>query len=240
MNISSKKLALSIAMVLTIPSYASAEGFYVAGQLGISQQSGDSEPYGNNIAADPDFPATFDSGDGSAGAFGIGYIFNDRFRIEGRIGFRDGSFNSREVGIGARAGEEYILDGDIESTTFTVEGFYDFPNNSSFTPYVKAGLGVSDNSYSARLGGAGVAAFDPFDGVTDGFYDNYADGDSTEFSWNVGVGGNVELSESTSFYGEYQYASFGDVQTGQDSFTDGFEINDIAAHEFVVGIRVKF
>ncbi|MBT8094654.1 MAG: hypothetical protein KJP08_07585 [Gammaproteobacteria bacterium] len=48
-------------------------------------------------------------------------------------------------------------------------GFSEQASDSSFTPYVKAGLGVTDNSYSARLGGAGVAAFDPFDGVTDGF-----------------------------------------------------------------------
>ena len=239
MSISNKKLALGIAITLTIPSLAFAEGFYVSAQLGASQQASDSEPIGNNIAADEDFTGEFDAGDSTVGGIGIGYIFSEQFRIEGRITYRNSDFNDRKFGTGAREGEEYILNGDIESTAFTIEGFYDFPNNSSFTPYIKAGLGVSDNNYSARLGGAGVAAFDPFDGVTDGYYDDYEDGNSTEFSWNVGVGGNFEFSERTSIYGEYQYASFGDVSTGQDSFTDGFKIDDISAHEFMVGIRIK-
>lgn len=234
------QLALSIALVIATPAYALAEGLYATAQVGFSEQLGDSEPYGSNIAVDADFPAEFDAGDGTPGGIGIGYAFSEQFRIEGRISYRDSSFNDRQVGTGARDGEEYVLNGAIESTTFTVEGFYDFPNDSPFTPYVKAGLGVADNSYSARLGGAGVAAFDPFDGVSDGYYDAYADGDSTELSWNVGVGGNFELSERFSLYGEYQYVSFGDVSTGQDSFTDGFRIDDARANEFTLGIRMNF
>ncbi|MBT8080066.1 MAG: outer membrane beta-barrel protein [Gammaproteobacteria bacterium] len=240
MNTRSKKLALGIAVALATPSIALAEGFYATGQLAFSEQANDSRPIGQNIAADPDFPGKFDAGDATVGGIGIGYKVSEQFRIEGRISHRDSSFNDRQIGTGARDGEEYILNGALESTTFTVEGFYDFANESSFTPYVKAGVGVSDNSYSARLGGAGVAAFDPFDGVTDGYYDAYADGDSTEFSWNVGVGGNFDVSDSVSFYGEYQYVSFGDVSTGQDAFTDGFEIEDAAANEFVLGIRISF
>lgn len=240
MNNSSKKIALAIAITLAAPSLVLAEGFYATAQLGTSQQAEDSAPYGNNIAADADFPAAFDAGDGKAAGVGLGYQFNERLRVEGRIGVHKSDFDDKQVGTGSRAGEEYILNGDIKSTTLTVEGFYDFPNASRFTPYVKAGLGVSDNKYSARLGGTGVAAFDSFDGVTDGYYDSYKDGDSTEFSWNVGVGGSYAVTKKTAIYGEYQYASFGDVSTGQDSFTDGFKIDDAASNEVAVGIRVNF
>ena len=239
MNSYKTKLSLGIVTTLLIPSLAIAEGFYLTAQLGVSEQANDSKPFGNNIAVDADFPGEFDAGDGTVGGIGIGYTFNERLRIEGRINHRESSFNDRSFGSGARDGEEYILNGDIKSTTFTLEGFYDFPNDSLFTPYIKAGLGVSDNSYSARLGGAGVAAFDAFDTVVDGYYDNYEDGESTEFSWNVGIGGNFEFSERNSIYGEYQYGSFGDVRTKQDSFTDGFKIDDITAHEILVGIRIK-
>lgn len=240
MNNLGKKLALAITVTLATPSLVLAEGFYATAQLGTSQQANDSTPYGNNIAVDADFPAEFDAGDGTVGVVGLGYQFNERMRIEGRIGYRDSDFNDRKVGTGERAGEEYILDGSLKSTTLTIEGFYDFPNSSPFTPYVKAGLGVSDNRYAARLGGAGVAAFDAIDGVADGYYDNYADDDSTEFTWNVGVGGSYAVTKQTSIYGEYQYASFGDVKTGQDSFTDGFEIDDASSHEVALGVRVKF
>lgn len=234
-----KKLALSISLALAIPSFALAEGFYLSAQIGASEQANDSIPYGNNIALDLDFPSTFGAGDGTVAGIGLGYIFTENFRLEGRVANRDGSFDERMIGTGARSGQEYILNGEIESTTFTLEGFYDFPNNSLFTPYIKGGLGLSDNSYSARLGGSGVAAFDAFDGTVDGYYDAYSDGSSTEFSWNVGLGGSFELSERASLYLEYQYISFGDVKTGQDSFTDGFKIDDASANEFVIGIRIK-
>ena len=43
-----------------------------------------------------------------------------------------------------------------------------------------------------------------------------------------------------SLYTEYQYIEFGDVQTGQDAFTDGFKIDIAASHEFLLGLRVNF
>ena len=121
----------------------------------------------------------------------------------------------------------------------TVEGFYDIPTGTAFTPYLKAGLGVTRNTYSARLGGAGVAAFDPFDGAADGYYDAYADQTKTEFTWNVGAGASYAVSDKVSLFGEYQYVALGDASTGQDSFTDGFGV-DVAAHEILVGLRASF
>ena len=175
-------LAMSIALVLAAPLVAQADGFYGTAQLGAIQQINDSQAYGNNIAKDADFPAKFDAGSGTVGSLGVGYIINQQFRVEGRIGYRESSFSQQQFGTGDRAGEEYILDGEIESFTYTIEAFYDFVNDSAFTPYIKAGVGIADNSYSAKLGGAGVAAFDPFDGSSDGFYDAYANDKSTEFS----------------------------------------------------------
>lgn len=238
---------LTLAALLTTAASTSAlaqttnpqeSGFYVSGQLGYSQQANDSEAYGDNIAKDADFPSEFDAKDSAVVGIGLGYVINKNFRIESRISHRESSFNETQFGTGARDGEEYILDGDIRSTSLTVEGFYDFHNSTKFTPYIKLGLGVSDNSYSARLGGQGVAAFDAFDGTADGFYDAYSDGDSTELTWNLGFGGTYTLSQNIRLYGEYQYASFGDIQTGQDSFTDGFKVDDIATHEVVIGLRI--
>ncbi|MDU0356288.1 outer membrane beta-barrel protein [Paraglaciecola aquimarina] len=235
-----KNLALVIALTLTAPLLAQAEGFYGTAQLGVSQQINDSQAIGNNIAVDPDFPAEFDAGDGTVGGIGLGYVINQQFRVEARIAYRESSFNETQFGTGARNGEEYRLNGEIKSTTLSIEGFYDFQNSTAFTPYIKAGLGMADNSYSAKLGGAGVAAFDAFDGQTDGFYDAYADDDSTGLTWNLGFGGNYQLSDTTSIYAEYQYASFGDVQTGQDSFTDGFEIGNLSSNELSLGLRIHF
>lgn len=239
MNTRSTTIALCIATALVLPSLAQAQGFYATAQLGYSQQANDVTPYGNNIAADSDFPGEFDASDSAVGGIGFGYAFNEQYRIESRLSYRDASFNDTKLGTGARNGEEYLVDGNIETTTLTLEAFYDFANSTAFTPYIKTGVGVAFNRFSARLGGAGVAAFDPFDGNVDGYYDAYSDEDSTEFSWNVGLGANYAISNTVSVYGEYQYAIFGDVSTGQDSFTDGFNIDNASAHEVMFGLRVS-
>lgn len=237
-TLSSRTVALT-AVLLGSTNIALADSYYVTAMIGGSDQTTDSEPYGNNIAVDPDFPGKFDSGDGNATVLALGYAYNDNFDIELRLGLRKSDFNSRKIGTGARAGEEYILDGDIASTTLTVEAVYEFSTASSFTPYLKGGIGVSHNEYSARLGGAGVAGFDAFDGTVDGFYDAYADKSSNEFTWNLGLGASVAITETLSLVGEFQVLSLGDAQTGQDAFTDGFGIES-TAQEVLIGLRAQF
>jgi opacity protein-like surface antigen len=208
--------------------------------IGKSFQAQDAEPYGNNLGVDTTFPNEFDSGDGMVGTVGVGYSVNDQIRVEGRLSYREADFNSRELGMGERDGEEFILNGDIKSTALTIEGFYDIPTGTVIKPYVKAGIGASRNSYSARLGGTGVSDFDPVDGVTDGYYDGYADTTSTEFTWNVGIGASYAINEQMSIIGEYQYVSLGEAKTGQDSFTDGFKVDKAAAHEVQLGLQYQF
>ena len=233
----------TLLCAFAVPSIAMAnvsDHLYGTAQLGYSLADSDSQAYGNNIANDKDFPSSFDADDSVVGGIGLGYAINQNLRIEGRLATRKFDINDTRYGTGAREGEQYLLDGEMQSVTMTVEGFYDFPMNASLTPYVKAGIGLSSNEYEARLGGTGVAGFDVYDGKADGYYDNYTDGDSNEFSWNVGAGASYALTPSTRLYGEYQYINFGDVQTGQDSFSDGFEVDNASAHEINLGLRYQF
>ncbi|MFL7012697.1 outer membrane protein [Enterovibrio norvegicus] len=248
MNLTRTPLYVAAFATTFLSGLASAEGLYVTGLVGKSYQATDSEPYGNNIAQDTDFPGKFGAGDGTVSTLGLGYVINEQFRIETRLGYREGKFNSQRVGTGARTGEEYVLNGKLKSTTLTVEGFYDVDTGTAFTPYIKAGVGVARNEYSARLGGAGVntfidqigGTFDSIDGTVDGYYDDYADETSTEFTWNVGIGASYDITDQLSLIGEYQYISLGDASTGQDSFTDGFRIDEATAHEVQVGLRYHF
>ncbi|MFK7962529.1 MAG: outer membrane protein [Burkholderiaceae bacterium] len=236
---SALKQILAIAFLAGFANTAHAEGLYGSLLLGGSVETNDVRAYGENIAVDPDFPANFDAGDGAIAGIGLGYIINRQFRIEGRLAFYDTDFNSRRLGTGARAGEEYILDGSLRSTTLTAEVFYDLPTSLPLSPYVKAGVGIALNKYSARLGGAGVAAFDGLDGVADGFYDAYPDQSSTELTWNVGLGISYRITNTLNLFGEYQYVTLGDSQTGQDQFTDGFSV-DSSKHTVTIGLRAQF
>ncbi|MBE1275229.1 outer membrane protein [Enterovibrio baiacu] len=248
MNLTRTPLYVAAFATTFLSGLASAEGFYITGLVGKSYQATDSEPYGNNIAQDADFPGKFDAGDGTVSTLGLGYVINEQFRIETRLGYREGKFNSQRIGTGARTGEEYVLNGKLKSTTLTVEGFYDVDTGTAFTPYIKAGVGVARNEYSARLGGAGVQGFfDQLDGAVDGYYDDYADETSTEFTWNLGVGASYAITDQLSLIGEYQYISLGDAGTGVDSLdfgsgetNDGFRIDEATAHEVQLGLRYHF
>ncbi|WP_283132443.1 outer membrane protein [Enterovibrio norvegicus] len=248
MNLTRTPLYVAAFATTFLSGLASAEGLYVKGLVGKSYQATDSESYGNNIAQDADFPGKFGAGDGTVSTLGLGYVINEQFRIETRLGYREGTFNSQRVGSGARTGEEYVLNGKLKSTTLTVEGFYDVDTGTAFTPYIKAGVGVARNEYSARLGGAGVQGFfDQLDGTVDGYYDDYADETSTEFTWNIGLGASYAITDQLSLIGEYQYISLGDAGTDVDSLdfgsgetNDGFRIDDATAHEVQVGLRYHF
>lgn len=236
----SKRALLVALATLSFSSQSLANDWYVSGVLGKSWQAEDVSAYGQNIAIDPDFPGAFDSNDGTVYGIGLGYHIDKNLRLEARISYRDADFADTQFGTGARNGEEYQAVGDIESTTYTLEVFYDFVSDSNFKPYVKAGLGVARNEFATKLGGAGVAAFDAFDGTVDGFYDLYADQSDTNFAWNIGVGASYEIQPGVALFAEYQYISLGDAATGQDAFTDGFEIDSAAANEAVVGISFAF
>ena len=73
-------IAFTLAMSASVASQA--QDFYGSAMVGANDQAKYSEPYGNNIAADSDFPAQFDSGDGKVGNIGLGYVFNSKFRVE--------------------------------------------------------------------------------------------------------------------------------------------------------------
>lgn len=46
--------------------------------------------------------------------------------------------------------------GEIENTLFFINGYYDFANNTAFTPYVGAGIGYSNVDVTYRPSGVGV------------------------------------------------------------------------------------
>lgn len=242
-----KKTPLKIALATTLLCSATAtmaeDQFYFSALAGYSEQITDSSPYGNNIAKDDTFPSAFDAGDGAVYSIGIGYKFTPAIRFEARLATREGSFTETQDGTGSRAGDNYVLDGEIETTTLTFEAFYDFHNDTIFTPYIKAGVGVADNSYSARLGGPGIDALADLGFInldSNGYYSEYNEDDSTEFTWNIGAGVAMDINDRVAVYAEYQYADFGDVATTQDAFTDGFRIDGATANEFLLGLTVTF
>ncbi|WP_158587762.1 outer membrane protein, partial [Henriciella mobilis] len=95
---------------------------------------------------------------------GIGYGFENGFRIEGVAGWRAGSLDPDGVINGGPPVDTASLffdpgsDGKISVIDFMVNGLYDFMPESSFNPYVGAGVGISQvkaKAFSLRAADVG-------------------------------------------------------------------------------------
>ena len=91
------------------------------------------------------------------GGIGLGYDFGNNWRLEGNVSRSTSDVDSVTVG-----GLKYDVDESASGWGFGIDLEYDFPNDSKYTPYVGAGVGISraddsdDNAYGFSVV-AGVA-----------------------------------------------------------------------------------
>ena len=162
----------------------------------------------------------FDGGSIISAAYG--YQFSG-FRAEIQALRLDNDVDTHALGGGAP------LDGPTgEATTTALMGniFYDFFNDSGFTPYVGAGIGYADVDFS----GFGVAAIP----------DVLDDGD-TVLAYQLIAGGDYAFSPTTSIFGQYSYFSTDDVEVQTSAATGA--VNTELSNEgstFQIGVRIRF
>jgi len=84
-----------------------------------------------------------DLGDGVAGEIAIGHRLNN-WRLEASYGLNYSSWKSMKVTSSTSETEAKIgMKGRINVQTFLLSSFYNFENQSKFSPYVGGGLGLS-------------------------------------------------------------------------------------------------
>lgn len=108
-------------------------------------------------------------------------------------------------------------------TSIFANVYYDFHNQSDFTPYIGAGLGAARTKIE----------------LSDRYYDGIAAGikrsmseSEWNFAWNVGAGLSYKLNEQASLDLGYRYADFGTHSKWTDI--------DITGHEVLFGVRFTF
>ncbi|MDA0664304.1 MAG: outer membrane beta-barrel protein, partial [Proteobacteria bacterium] len=107
-------------------SVAQSEGLYISGGVGaVFPRDSDVDGTGINSAVE------FDAG--PVGSLAIGSTLGGNWRGEFELSHREVDVDS----VSGAAGST----GDLSGTALMMNGFYDFSNGSSFTPYVGAGIG---------------------------------------------------------------------------------------------------
>jgi opacity protein-like surface antigen len=250
-------LAGALAFGSTL-AYAQSGPIYLTPKLLYSNQNFK----GFNSTTSGSYITNFNGGDESDSTFGggiaVGYDFGaagySPFRTELEFLARGGAeadFGRKTTGINTLlppAINAVETDNRLSVKAYTVfaNAYYDFANNSNFTPYIGGGLGAAYLDTAADIDLYGITSPD---GWSMG-----GDGTRWNFAWNVGGGVAYQISETMALDLNYRYTNFGEAEAGSRGAhvqvnnnynpptTHPFDPNstaDMEAHEFILGLRIS-
>lgn len=162
------------------------------------------------------------------GALAIGMDFWDQqmvpLRLEVEFALRG---NSEQSWSDGGIYTTYVK-GTWNNSTLFANLFWDFHNDSPFTPYIGGGLGIAFNytGYEATMrNGEKFSADDRF----------------TNFAWNAGAGCSYSVNEFLALDASYRFVGLGynEISHTIDGITTKIE-NEPYNNEFMVGLRLTF
>ena len=219
--------ALALVLTLALPGMAAAEGtgMYLAPKFLMSIQStGNTERTDALAGSGVDSYSQFTLG----GAFALGYDFwpQQMLPLRAEIEFALRGNNEKTWSDGGQYINE--VKGTWNSSTLFANLFWDFHNDTAFTPYVGAGLGMAFN----------YVGYDFTDNNGNKFS---ADDRFTNFAWNVGAGVANNFNENFAVDASYRFVGLGYNEVSATSNGRKYEIgNRPYNNEFMVGLRFAF
>lgn len=154
----------------------------------------------------------------------LGTKVNENMRVEFEIAYRDeDSVNESyvyETGGFLYGGQDDI---SLSTMSYMINGYYDFYNQSSLTPYVGLGLGLAEVKYENEW----------WEDSPMGILSGKWKASKTKFVWNVAAGLSYKINEKTSLDLGYRYVDYGSFSKEGSKF-------ETKANEFSLGVRFAF
>lgn len=185
-----------VSLFLTPLAYA--VGPYMSGNLGVAI------PLDSDIDG-TDAKITSDTGFGMLGA--VGYDFG-MFRLEGELGYQESDLDKIKG-----YGESFSLGGDVSVLSGLVNGYVDFHNDTKFTPYLTAGLGMANVDVSSNQ--------------------YWSSDDDTVFAYQFGAGCTYDITTALALDIRYRYFATDDPEF------DLMEV-ELASNNVYAGLRYSF
>jgi opacity protein-like surface antigen len=163
------------------------------------------------------------------GSFPTRDPFTDNMTIGGGVGMRFTPTWRADLSFTYR----HDLGPDVSNWTTMLNGYYDFNTYQlqGFVPYLKAGIGIAENSVGDRTV------------IVSGTTTSHLFGsDKTQFAWDIGAGLAYALNDHTALDIDYQYIQMGSTNN-QSTGGGGIVIptsGNLRAHEVKVGLRWGF
>ena len=149
-----------------------------------------------------------------------GYDFG-RYRLEGELTYRKNEVD--DVEISSWGHRDMTGDGDITSTSFLVNGYFDFENKTMFTPYVGFGLGAASIAFN-NVSASGI---------------DLVDDDSSMLAAQLAFGCSYAINEFVALDIGYRYFFTDEIELtnkfGNDVSADSYE-----SHNVLGGLRISF
>ncbi len=199
---------ISLALLVGFTVSTASAGIYISGNLGaVFLNDADIKDDGDSGEL------TFDNG--GVVTFALGTTIGSAGRIEVEIGGRSNDLD--EMSVDDFDGD-FDIDGDVTTVSYMGNAYYDFKNESRFTPFVGGGLGFANVEYD----------FDKIDGdkINEKEDDNV-------MAYQIMLGGSYAATEQLSI--DLQYRFFGT----EDPDLDGTDV-EYQSHNVMLGLRYSF
>ncbi len=194
--------------------------YYVGFRGGLSfQEDTDFDTLGLNVAN------SYDDVGGTISGF-AGVNLGPTFGLPGlrgeiEIGYRENDVE--EHTLGGVVFQNDLSFGSISTTSYLANLYYDFQTGSIFQPYIMAGGGIADVSFDNH-------------GVTG--LGTVLDDSETAYTYQVGAGFSLDLSNGLDLEVGYRYSSVVDVElTALDGTTSETDVDD---HQILFGLKQRF
>ena len=158
--------------------------------------------------------------------FGVGggYIFNEFFRADATLGYRE--YKYKKVAAFGNGGVS-----KVKTFSLMANGYLEAHNDTIFTPYLLAGFGIGwlDPKTSDATGISGSAAL--------------SGKKTTNFIWNLGLGVRAKVTDSADVDLTYKYVTLGKAKatfTDPAKATHATTLKGVGAHEILAGIMFRF
>lgn len=232
-------LALCASLAISGPCFAGdLEGVYVEPKLfGTFQHLSRASMSTQSIPAISAPPSTdYKTGVGAGIAVGYDFYPKCKLPVRAEVEYASRSKIDTQGSEQTFAGYSFSSSRKVQASTLFANIYYDFRNDSKFTPYVGGGVGsafIQSRDYSSfSYTGA------PFQ-INSDSAKNY-----TNFAWNAAAGVAYSFDQHWSLDLGYRYVDFGRLQ-GSDmnlfvSPTPFRISSDFSGHEIGLGLRYSF
>lgn len=201
--------ALVLGMGIASNAWADCNGFYLGARAGVVKHKMENPDAGGTANSNDNFDKTKFMMSGA-----LGYRYN-YVRAELEYVWRD-KVNQTLVGSDVTAKQNF------RTNSYMLNGYIDLAPYHWITPYIGAGIGYSKLKYNSHyiVNDSGRT----FAGLHH---------DKNKFTWSVGGGLSVKVTNRFNVDAGYRYYDFGDLKQGDEK-------TGVKAHEVYGGVRYVF